>query len=323
MIELLKNKLKEEYNIDAEKIIPYKGLLGVGTSQEFLLTKKYYDINIINKVCVVSETLSKKGFQNFPQIIKSNDGYSFFEMKGDFYLVMSYLRGRSADYANIKDVKKVIKVLSDFHQYGCFDDTHLKLTPRNAIQDKLKERLALFKRIYQYLLHKEQKDIFDKKVLEIGELMVHYGQRAILGIDTKLLKIQQEKAIHQKKLSHRDVASHNFIIGDKVWIIDFDLVSFEPQLVDVFQLLNRVMVEWQWDIELYKYIENLYYKKIRLSINEKKLIHQLSHFPSDFFREIVGVYMNPEKYKKDNVINILNVYYEYIGKYSYFQKQLK
>ena len=47
-------------------------------------------------------------------------------------------------------------------------------------------------------------------------------------------------------MAHRDLASHNILIGvtGKPWLIDFETADPDAQLGHLWQLASRALVEW-------------------------------------------------------------------------------
>ena len=152
--------------------------------------------------------------------------------------------------------------------------------------------------------------------------MIYFAEKALDQIDFQLLNRLEEEAKQNRIVSHRDVANHNFLINKNVWLIDFDLSSFEPQILDLWQFINRVMLEQKWDIHIFENIKDIYIENRKLRDNEKLLIHQLSLFPNEFLREAIGPFLHPKKYNKKNAFYVVNNFLENYEKYLYFQKNI-
>ncbi len=100
----------------------------------------------------------------------------------------------------------------------------------------------------------------------------------------------------EKVILHGDVANHNFLRGknNKLYLIDFDLISVGVPHIDYLQYANRILPFMNWSLE-----ELANYEKIKPFLHEKGFIYALA-YPTDIFREWnraikEGTYLHQEK----------------------------
>ncbi len=311
--------LKDRYGIDVNKIERYKSLYRISSLQGEWIAKAYDSNEQITRQADMFDELKKKGFNKFPDIIKDKDGLSGFYIDKYCYMLMPYIEGNTAKYSNNKDIELVVKVLSSLHHAGGWLNDKIMLPTNKPIQDKFKNRLDLFKGIYNRLQYKKEKDIFENQIVIVGNELIKIAERALTNLDIVQLQHLRMEAFENKMVCHQDIASHNFIIdNNKSWIIDFDIAGYESQILDLHQLVNRIMIDKKWSIEQFIKIEEFYqfYRGIRSS--EKKILRALSQFPNDFFREVVGAYYFPDKYKRRNILEVINRFVDNKDLYYYY-----
>ncbi|CEG28007.1 phosphotransferase [Bacillus sp. B-jedd] len=90
---------------------------------------------------------------------------------------------------------------------------------------------------------------------------------------------------------HGDVAHHNFLRAwnGKIYLIDFDLISIGPPVIDYLQYGNRILPFLNWSInELAKY------RQLSAFMNEKGFLFALA-YPADLLREWNRIFKNEDE----------------------------
>ncbi|GBF10015.1 phosphotransferase [Tepidibacillus sp. HK-1] len=323
MEEWLSQELINNYGIEPTQIKSFYHLWQVESNQGTWIIKAYpKQAILIHWLYDMTQALKRKGFAHFSQIVANRYQIPWFGTFEHPFMVMEYVEGRHADYHCLEDLSLVLNVLAEFHHHGSWIQTKAQPKKRSTIQEKWMDRLNEFKQLYQNLLFKTNLDPFEQQIITLGPDMIHFAERALETLDGQWINRLQQEAIDNRMLAHRDVASHNFLIGEKTSMIDFDLAGYEVQILDVWQLFNRAMVEWKWDLNIFQQMEEQYQQNHKLRDQEKKLIHQLSLYPNEFFRESLGVYKRPEKYRRKNVSKMMNHYMEEWDRFTQYQKEI-
>lgn len=322
MVKTLKELIRDEYNIEVADLKSFKRLWRIATTQNTFIVKPFISIEQITPLYKLSINMVKKGFKNFPLLHLSNSGLPYFQANGKYYIVMSYIDGESADFSQNEDLQKVIDVLADFHHSCAYYKKQLKLPYYNPIYYRLENRLFTFKRLFNTLHAKKIKTTLDAKIIRLGEAVIAYSTEALNLINKEEINGAYQEAYDNQFLAHRDVASHNFIVNKRGWLIDFDLAGIEPQFLDLWQLLNRIMLEVGWEIDQFQMVEGMYYQNKRLRDYERRIIRQLSLFPNDIIRESLGAYLHPQKFNQDNTVRILDNFINNYDAYQVFRKKI-
>lgn len=324
MEEQLREKIISLYRFDILEMENFQHLWKLKTNNGVFMLKAYHKrYHHLDWIHFLNHQLQKKGFDRFPYLVQTREGNPFFTWQGAFYVVMPMLKGRNARYIDLNDINTVIVTLANFHHHAAYLPNTVKPSTRKIIYQKYTDRLTRFIQLYNRLPYKNNPSELDKYILLLGKEMIRFGSYALEKTDTSAIDRLQQQAIDHAIVCHRDVASHNFLIDQsKGWIIDFDLTGYEPHAVDFLQLTQRIMVEWRWDIDLFYQIEKTYLSFHPLQEAEKIAIHRLSLFPNEFFREVLGVYERPEKFKVSYVTRLLEKYYFQFERFQRFQKEM-
>lgn len=318
----LKQLLIKEYNIEVTGIKGFKQLWLVNSRENSFIVKPYKSIKMINSLYALNTCMIKKGFANFPLIQLNRNKLPFIQFSEQFYVVISYIDGDTANFKKHEDIKKVINVLANFHHSGAFFREHLNLNYYSPIYYRLENRLNTFRGLFKSLLIKKTRTSLDEKIIKVGKDIIPYSVEALSQINREEINNAYQEAYENKFVAHRDVASHNFIVNKRGWLIDFDIAGIEPQFFDLWQLLNRIMLEVDWNIDQFQMIEETYYQNKRLRDYERRLIRQLSLFPNDIIRESLGAYLYPQKFNQDNTIRILDNFIYNYDTYQVFRKKV-
>jgi CotS family spore coat protein len=233
----------------------------------------------------IDKELRYRGFISMPQVQSDRKEW----------LLTSFIKGKVGRYTNIDEVVKMIRVLAHFHYVG-----RGLITPPDGAAYLLYHRL--YERLFQYYQILKNADQVEG---ELGKLLKNHGKDFFLeGIKTweklrwyPFTKLNLEEWWMQY-LTHRDLASHNWIIDQKgkPWLIDFDAADYDCQLADVWQMSSRILTQNSWSDQWSYPILSAYEEVRPLSDLEKKLIYLLLSFPNEFFREVIGLVKKKQGY---------------------------
>ena len=111
---------------------------------------------------------------------------------------------------------------------------------------------------------------------DVIQTWLKWGKRSLKGLQKHEADLYNEPLC----VTHGDVAHHNFFYKDDgtLYLIDFDLISISPPLIDYLQYCNRIMPNISGSSELWGYEQLKKYK------NNPAFLYALL-FPTDIFRE--------------------------------------
>lgn len=251
--------------------------------------------------------IRQNGFRSMPD---------FFVWKNKWF-VMSYISGRTADYRHATDLEKCATFLARFHLAA----RHIPNTGGIEVRHTLPERLT--KRLDQYhdYFHRLQ---YDPELYFVGEEYRQMGLRALERIEASSLKALTRADVMQGAIAHRDLASHNILLGQSgnPWLIDFETAGYDWQLGDLWQMMSRSLVEWRWDPDIYNHILRNYESVRPLSFEERETLQQLFLFPNDFYREVLGLLKRRSGFSARHVMPYLKTMIRHRERWYTFLKYL-
>lgn len=168
------------------------------------------------------------------------NGNKVIKCKTYAWTISPYLSGKRITYQSSKERAEVVTALKKFH----VNATGIYLRPMNKpplMVEKWFNRLKVFKKT-EYLFIENG---FETLYMDI----VHLTEKYLHQIVRLPWSVEEIKAIKRGTWIHGDVASHNFLINDKVHLIDFDLLDCKPQIYDLIQLSQRFLPYLKWDLD--------------------------------------------------------------------------
>lgn len=169
-----------------------------------------------------------------PKVYYVDDSKSFFDYG---ILIMEYLEGRPLDYG--KDLDKAAKIFANIHSLELTEkDRETFVTEEHVFTDRIKESTRLLKDFFKSdLVSKELKNFF-YEFLDWAEKNRH-----------------KEKYFIEDKwhvINNTEVNSHNFIIGEKSYLIDWEKPVISDPCQDLTQFLAPTTTLWKTDYVLSK-----------------------------------------------------------------------
>jgi hypothetical protein len=171
-------------------------------------------------------------------------------------------------YVNQCDRQDALAVLKSFHK----QTQHLKgkwtnEIPPNKWVEKWEERLYMFQVNIPFLQSFIQ-PFYLYTYLQWGKWSLEQLKKIELPLD-------------EICILHGDVAHHNFLRAEsgKVYIIDFDLITIAPPMIDDLQFSNRILPYINWSLQ------KLWFHEPLNSYKRDNLFIVGLMYPSDIFRE--------------------------------------
>lgn len=161
-------------------------------------------------------------------------------------LIMDFLEGRPLDYA--KDMEKAAGIFSRIHSLNLEEvDTRSFIVEENIMQDRINEGTRLLKPFFEAAgIDKELKNFFHD-FLNWCEKNKH-SQRYFT-----------ENKLHV--INNTEVNSHNFIIGEKSYLIDWEKPVISDPSQDITQFLAPTTTLWKANYLLNEDEIDMFFKK--------------------------------------------------------------
>lgn len=244
-------------------------LYKIQTDNGSYIIKGYYEYGNIDSIIQFSRFLHTSGFHRGPTYEKFGDGKYVMNDQGYYWVLTRFLpHKRKFTYLNKEDRADGLMVLHDFHHHSkkIFPD-HIPNIPSETTIKKWRNRLERFEQNAPFLAK-----WFNPE--QISEILYYSHQilDALTGTDRD----------SELVVLHGDVASHNYIrsTDDKVYLIDYDLLSVGTADWDYIQYASRILPFLKWDriqFGKHSFLEDHF--------NEHPWCWMALSFPMDILRE--------------------------------------
>src|SRR5699024_1630134 len=107
---------------------------------------------------------------------------------------------------------------------------------------------------------------------------------------------EYERALEARVVAHRDLASHNFLVGEKTYLIDYDTAIYDTPLVDLVQMIDRTMDQQKWNFDCFYQMMGQYQLSYPLTEQQCALVYLLLRYPDNLMREIIGLYEGNQRF---------------------------
>jgi len=191
-----------------------------------------------------------------PKAYYLDDTKSYFDYG---ILIMEFLNGRPLEYN--KDMSKAGKIFANIHSLDLFKiNTDNFIVESNILSDRIKEGNRLLKDFFKSdLVESELKDLFYR--------FLDYCEK----------NKYKEKYFLENKwhvINNTEVNSHNFIIGEKSYLIDWEKPVISDPCQDITQFLAITTTLWKQNYKLNKNEINEFYKSYLENISNDKDIRE-------------------------------------------------
>lgn len=218
---------------------------------------------------ILTSVIKKNGFNSTYRMLAEERPFDY---ENKVYAGIEYLppAKTSFNYRNDKNRQNGLEVLNQFHQASVHALPNLKSgIPLFDQHIKWRERLLLFKEHLPVIREYVEESILDN--------WIRWAEWSLSGLQAYERLLYSENSV----VIHGDCAHHNFLRkqNGELTLIDFDLISEAPPIIDFLQYANRILPHLNNPEEtLWSYPE---LKKYR---HNRAFLYALI-YPADIFRE--------------------------------------
>lgn len=287
----LAQMIQQQWRCQVKSARSRRKALFLDTNRGPLFLKGYTSKARAEWVVSLSEQLLSKGFDQTLEYVYTREDRPFFFLNGKYYVVIKPIKGRDAQYSNIYDILQTVYCLGEFHRHAqgiqggpVFD------TESAPIIDKWEDRLQRFSKIIDRMKRSRSLGGLEKKIVRFSPFILQEAHQSLDLARRSPLVEEYNLALQNQCVAHRDLASHNFLIGSKTYLIDYDTSMYDTPLVDLIQMINRALDEQEWRFDIFAKILEQYQLSSTLTESQCALTYLLLRYPDNFMREVIGLY---------------------------------
>lgn len=310
MEQSLVTAIEQMYNCRVTRLRARHTVWHCETNRGTWIIKGYDDFPQAAWVTRLATLLHERGFTNVIRYVPTIQNVPVFKWNDRYMTAMEYMPGRNGSYFHRTDIIRAIQTLAHFHLFS----SNIPYGPPPEIGipllTKWEKRLEDFQNVCTRLENQELPRTRLTQLVQLNASPIQEEANYVLMIARNSLLTQDYKeALRDQRISHKDLASHNFLIhNEHTSLIDFDTAGYDTPIVDLVQLLNRALVLQYWDMDVFEQAISAYRAIRPLTEQQVALIFLLIRFPDNFLREVNGVYdsgLNPHISRVEYYVSIL------------------
>ncbi|QQE79604.1 CotS family spore coat protein [Alicyclobacillus sp. SO9] len=229
----------------------------------------------------------QQGFIRGPRFALSKQKRPYVIQDDQTYYATRWIDGRTVRFTSNTDVGKVAAALAEFHEATRgFEAASYNPPMEFDLKQMTKRRYEDLKMMLAEADGKTNQGTFDKLLLSIENQLRKDAEESLELLNDSDV---QDFLLHDEYragLCHLDVIPGNFIYdkADAVRLLDLDLCTFAPRVLDIAHLLRRSLQMQEWDNEV-AYVSFLNFDKVAAITHEEYLLIQaLLTFPYKVWR---------------------------------------
>ncbi|MDO4542532.1 MAG: CotS family spore coat protein, partial [Bacillota bacterium] len=252
--------------------------------QEYILKAVSFPLHETEFIIRAMAHLKDGGFHDFNEIIPTKTGEDIVEYQGKYYFLSHRISGTESNYKDTEKIKLCAEFLGEFHKrsggYKALDPYPGRVKWGNwpNIFSEKKRDIGEFKEIAQ---NEEEFDILYRRFCP-------YFIQAIEETEERIKRSKYKELCREEQehggFCHHDLAHHNFIIGERVNIIDFDYIIADIRCHDLSNFISKVLKANDWDAEKAKIALSCYDRVNPLKDGETEALKIMLRFPQDFWQ---------------------------------------
>ena len=283
------NELFAQYDMSIKKVQYNRSNYYLDTKQGSLVLRK--TIVPKDQICFqyeVTQQLLQKGFTEIAEIYltKKQNPYGLYQDR--YYILQSYNKMMEIDFTSEKDLKAIIEVLARFHHVAQHIESQTR-TVENAsiknIYEYFQKRVLDGKHMRKKISGFSQKTKFEIMFLKDYEAYEALQYQALDLMTPEIAEELIQKVRLEKTLIHNDYTYHAVgrIEGsDQYMINNLDACTYNIQLIDLANVLTKVMQKNNWDLSLLNRLIESYHTIHPLSLNEINVLKAMLIFPEKY-----------------------------------------
>ncbi len=288
IVKMMHPDIFKEFGINVKRCYKFRGMYICETDKG----KKIISISDYTPVQItlehnIKKHLIEKGFNCVNQLKLSSKNTPYVIYYNNVYIMTDWNDGQQADFYNIDDIKKSVKLLAKMHIAGngftnlLGDTNSVRIKNLGETYEKRYRETIKLKRKIESVGSKTE---FEVLYLKNSSLYEEYQQIAREFTNKEDYKKLVDIAGQSKNIAHHKYTYHNIItLGiDNTIITGFEKSGYDVQITDLAYIARRIMQRNGWDINLLLSIIEEYNKFIQISNDELGVLKGMIIFPERF-----------------------------------------
>ncbi len=280
--------LAKAYSWKVESAEPVANVVKVATSRgRYALKRTHISPERVEFIHKATQYLRKQGFQKAPRFALTSDKLPSVEKDGHTYYATQWIDGNNVNFASLSQLGQLARTLAEFHELSRGFEWNAYNPPYEfGLATMIRRRTADLKNLLIRAETRENPDEFDQVLTRLAPRLRQDAEKSLrIAEDNQCNKFLLQDEEHPG-LCHLDVIPGNFVYtADKeIYVLDLDLSTFAPRVLDLAHLLRRSLQQLNWQPEA-AYTCFVHYDAVRPMTAEEYLwVQCLLTFPYRVWR---------------------------------------
>ncbi|MGL4738466.1 MAG: CotS family spore coat protein [Cellulosilyticaceae bacterium] len=235
----------------------------------------------------VNAHLIENGLKNIDPIYLNKKKVPYAIYQDKIYVLQKYKEREEVNFQDVEDLKAVMGLLAKFHlaARGVTSETRsIEMAHMKNLYTYCEKRLYESKKIRRSLIDLSQKTPFEIMFLEGHGVYEELEELAIAQIDKQMCERLIQSAKAKQTIAHNDYSYHCIEkqMDGPYMLSNMDSCNYNVQLVDLANVLTKVMQKNNWDIHLLQQLIDIYIAENSLSDEEIRLLKAMMIFPEKY-----------------------------------------
>lgn len=294
----------EQYDFQIIRSMRGRGAMLCETDKGLVLLKEYS--GSLLRLSIEDEILNglARAGREVDAYIRNRSGQVLsIDTDGTKYVLKGWYDAKECDVRNTAEILSAISALAGLHL--SFREVSGKISEEcqkglerftaPSLKSTMERHQRELKKVRTYMRTKQKKNEFELQTLKSFDEFFEQGEMSIRLLESSCYEELKKEADSRLQLCHGNYNQHNILMtGKQAAIVNFDKLSVDLQLTDLYLFMRKIQEKHNWDARLLKMMLAEYEKKLALSSEEKQILKLLFLYPEKFWK-LVNHYYNNNK----------------------------
>ncbi|MBP3886459.1 MAG: hypothetical protein J6F30_02210 [Cellulosilyticum sp.] len=284
----LSRELTSQYDLNIKKYQYVRSSYFLDTNKgKFTLRKVDQGKEQLGFSYEVDTHLSRCQFDVLNNIYVTKKKTPYATLGEDSYIMQAYKPCEETDFKDYNDLREIILALAKFHKMAVGVESKIRdpeAIKMKNIYEYYKKRQIENNKLKKNIMRLKQKSNFELMFLETCESYRSLEEMALSSIDKELACRLIENVWENKTVAHKDFTYHTVNkTYDKEYIISqIDICNYDIQVLDLAQILSKIMQKNDWDKKILYDLMEEYNKERSISDDEMQLLKFMMIYPEKY-----------------------------------------
>lgn len=287
-VKPLSKDILSQYDINIKRYQFIRSCYFLETNKgKFLLRKIDFPKEQVQFNYEVDAHLKQSNFKNINAIYTTKKRTPYAVFGEQLYIMQEYIECEETDFKNIEDLRNMIYLLAVFHKSARHVISKIKDAKQiniKNIYDYYAKRNLQNTKLKKKIIDLKQKSKFEIMFLDSCDEYTHLEQMALERINRELAEKLITDVKADCRIAHKDYTYH--AVGktnqNQYIINNIDVCGYDIQVIDLANILGRVMQKNEWDIAILYDLIKAYDSRNGLSKEEFGALKAMMIYPEKY-----------------------------------------